>query len=140
MNLSPHATASHWSARWIGRVWRSDFNCWHLVQEVQRAVFGRDMPALPIGTPEDQRETLQRITKGWRPVAGYPRAQMQEGDLLTMSSDIGPHVAVAIDRNRVLHNVGGKDERRGVWGCVRVDAVSELGANDYGHLKLWRAV
>jgi cell wall-associated NlpC family hydrolase len=135
MNLSPHASAASWPSRWVGRAWAPHFNCWHLVQQVQREVFGRDMPALPVGTPEDQRETLQRITKRWRPTTDAPR----EGDLLTMTSDIGPHVGVLVSADRVLHNVGGQDGNR-IWGCVRVDAIDELGNNGYGHLKLWRAV
>jgi hypothetical protein len=136
MNLTPHATAEHWAADYIGRVWSKSFNCWHLVQEVQREVFCRSMPDLPIGSAEDQRATLVAITKGWQPSQG-PKA---EGDLLTMVCDLGPHVGVMIDGERVLHNVGGVDEKKGVWGSVRVDAVRDLGGLKYGHFKLWRAV
>jgi hypothetical protein len=149
MNLTPHATAEHWAADYIGRVWKPPvidketgaviergFNCWHLVQEVQAAVFHRSMHDLPIGTPESQLAVLQRITKDWR----HANGPMREGDLLTMVCDLGPHVAVAIDHERVLHNVGGVDEKNGVWGSVRVDAVRDLGNLKYGHFKLWRAV
>jgi hypothetical protein len=136
MNLTPHATAEHWAADYVGRVWSPAFNCWHLVQEVQANVFHRSMHDLPIGTPESQLAALQRITKDWKHVTG----PMREGDLLTMVCDIGPHVGVMIDHERVLHNVGGVDEKKGVWGSVRVDAVRDLGNLKYGHFKLWRAV
>jgi hypothetical protein len=136
MNLTPHATAEHWAADYVGRVWSQSFNCWHLVQEVQANVFHRSMHDLPIGTPESQLAALQRITKDWRQVSGA----MREGDLLTMVCDLGPHVGVMIDGERVLHNVGGVDEKKGVWGSVRVDAVRDLGRLQYGHFKLWRAL
>jgi hypothetical protein len=151
MNLTPHATAGHWAADYIGRVWKPPvidketgaviergFNCWHMTQDVQLEVFDRDLPDLPIGSPEDQTAKLIEITKGWRRMpAGTPPV---EGDLLTMVCDLGPHVGVMIDGERVLHNVGGVDEKKGVWGSVRVDAVRDLGNLKYGHFKLWRAV
>lgn len=135
MNLSPHATASHWSAKYVGRDWSDAFNCWHLVQAVQREVFGRVLAPLPIGTQEDQTAALLTVTQGWQRVSG----PAIEGDVITMLCDLGPHVGVVVDPDRVLHNVGANKD--GVpWGSVRINTNTELGVLVYGRLRLWRAV
>ena len=133
IDLSPNATATHWAAPWVGRPWSETFNCWHLVQEVQRVVFGRSLADLPIGAEEDQTAALLNITTRWSR-AEWPAL---DGDILTMLGPDGQHVGV-VAANKVLHNVGGRRDGY-LWGSVRLDRVGELGRMGYGHLKLWRA-
>lgn len=134
MNLTPHATADHWTAGYVGRAWSESFNCWNLVQAVEREVFGRTLVDLPIGTAADQTDALQQITAQFRRVEGKP----MDGDIVTMIGAEGLHVGVVV-QGVVLHNVGGKREDGREWGSVRPDTFAGLGRLGYGHVKLWRA-
>ena len=138
LDLAPQATAAHWSARYVGQLWSEHFNCWRLVQDVQRHVFSVRLPDLPVGTTDDQTAAILVVTQGWRRVHGDVLQVAAEGDVITMLCDIGPHVGVMVGRDHVLHNVGGKRDDGVVWGCVRIDDVAELGRLSYGHLRLWR--
>lgn len=152
LNMTPHAVASHWSARYIGRPWSERFTCWHLVQEVQWREFGLRMPDVNVsGTAPDQHEVLAALMRTgdpWQPVPvplhGSVQTVAAEGDVLLMAGNHGPHVGVVLRKPgagvEVLHNMGGRMPGTGrVHGGVRVDAVAELGLLNYGRLRLWRA-
>lgn len=139
LDLTPHATATHWSARWIGRAWLPSFTCWGLVREVQREVFGRSLPELTLDSTEhDRSSVLSPLLRGgaWR-LADAPG----EGDVLELRGPDGPHVGVAAvlaGRATLLHNLGdvlGGQPR----GSVRRDAVDQLHHLGYGRLRCWRA-
>ena len=141
IDLSPHASATHWTARYVGLSWSSAFNCWHLVQAVEREVFGRPLASLPVGAAEDQTAALLAITTGWERVPGDAAEAGRDGDVLTMIGNDGPHVGVVAGvaaSARVLHNVGSVTNGRET-GSVRLDRIDELGRLGFGHLKLWRA-
>lgn len=133
MNLSPHATAAHPAARHVGRPWAEDFNCWHLVQTVQKEVFGRSLPNIPLDADQNQTAALLAVSAGWSRVLGPP----VEGDVLTMIGPRGQHVGTMAD-GRVLHNLGGKNADGTVWGQVKASDLHELGMLGYGHIKVWR--
>lgn len=134
MNLSPHASAAHPAARYVGRPWAEDFNCWHMVQAVQKELFGRTMPNIPIGADQNQIAALLAVTAGWSRVPG----PAVEGDILTMIGPRGTHVGTLAD-GRVLHNLGGKNDDGVVWGQVKASELHELGMLGYGQVKVWRA-
>lgn len=134
LNLTPHAKAVHPAARFVGLPWSEDFNCWHLVQAVQKEVFGRKMPPIPIGADQNQTAALLAVTAGWSRVTPPPI----DGDILTMIGPHGLHVGVWIN-GRVLHNLGHKDEKGVTHGGVSANEMQELGLLGYGHVKVWRA-
>lgn len=147
-SLSPHASAGHWSARYIGRPWAVDFTCWTLVQLVQREQWGRDVPDLPedeAARPALLRTVAQRAA--WSLVAGDPLVSAREGDVLLLRGPTGPHVGVVIERKgfpaSLLHNLGGiatEGARKGrAVGSVCIATLAALGSLGYGHLRLWRA-
>jgi hypothetical protein len=134
INLTPNATAAHPASRFVGMPWSEDFNCWHLVQAVQREVFGRHVANLPIATEEDQTAALRVITRQFPQVHDAPR----DGDILSMIGPHGLHVGVMVGA-RLLHNVGGREPDGTVKGAVMASELRELGSLGYGHVKVWRA-
>jgi hypothetical protein len=137
MNLTPHARAAHWSARYIGAAWSPTFTCWDLVRTVQDAEFGHALPPLALGSAGDERSaTLLPLLRGgaWLATPG----PAEDGDVLVMRGPDGPHVGVVAildGAEWLLHNVGSIDTP----GSVRRDRVDQLGRLGYGHLQLWRA-
>lgn len=146
LDLSPRASAPHWSAPYVGRAWSAQFTCWELVRAVQREMFGHELPAVAIGVPDDARKQaiFGLLTHpGWVAVPTIsPAGDALDGDVLLMRGADGPHVGVAVRRTahpaEVLHCIGGLHEGR-AWGSVRLDLIESLGTLGYGHLKLWRA-
>jgi hypothetical protein len=134
LDLSPHAHAAHDAARYVGRSWSEQWNCWHLVQAVQAELFGRTMPPLLIGTREDQTAAMLAVTAQWVRTED-PAA---DGDIVTMVNSAGLHVGVVVN-GRLLHNVGGRRADGSLYGGVQVNALGELGNLGYGQLKTWRA-
>ncbi len=146
LNLTPHASAAHWSAAYVGLLWAQRLTCWVLTQRVQRERFGRALPDFTPGEPEHQGERAAELQQAiaaspWRPVAGDVQAQAREGDVLMMRGEHGPHIGtiVMLRGPAVLHLVGGQREDGGVWGSSRVDDFAALARLRYGHLRLWRA-
>lgn len=150
MNLTPHATATHWSARYVGLPWvpgadgPDAFDCWGLVREVQRTQYGRELPRLVIDVreaPPGQWGELRALVKHspWRQIDG----SWADGDILVMLNARGlPHVGVVVARERlcILHATGELDERGFPKGSVCIDPIAELGASGFGHIDAWRYI
>jgi hypothetical protein len=139
LNLTPHATATHWSTLLVGLPWQPNFACWDLVRVVQLEQFGRVMPAYDLAderAPEQLRSVVQ--ASGWQRLEHY---RSQEGDVLLMRGPDGLHIGIVVwvdARCQLLHNLGGMV--RGVaQGSVRIDPVADLGRLGYGRFELWRA-
>jgi len=147
MNLTPNATATHWSAQYVGEPWRPEFNCWDLVCAVQGAWFNRPMLRLDIGSAEPTAENWQslRTTMAgsiWKVLEGRGLEAAAEGDILLMRGPDGPHVGVVVANGSVsslLHNLGGMldGEPR---GSVRIDPLASISRLGYGRFEVWRAV
>jgi cell wall-associated NlpC family hydrolase len=139
MNLTPHATVTHWSTRYRGAPWAAGatgpdaFDCWGLVRDVQRAVFGRDLPHIVVGEepPPQQWRTIRALVQAsaWRRIEQL--TARTHGDVLfCLGADGLPHVGVLVDRQRVLHTYRG--------GTAAIDRVDALGGLGFGHLECWR--
>jgi hypothetical protein len=147
-NLSPNASATHWSAPYVGRLWSPAFFCWSLVQLVQLEQWQRVLPDLP--GEGDRTAQLRALTghAGWAQVMGPAITEAREGDVLLTRGPEGPHVGVVIQRRgfpvSLLHNLGGIVEdgpRKGqAVGSVRIDTLAALGSLGYGHARAWRAI
>jgi hypothetical protein len=135
MNLTPHASAGHWTSRYVGRLWATDFTCWHLVAAVQAEVFDRALPAFDVVDVRDGDDIRALIERSaWRRVG-----HQVEGDIVAMHGPDGPHVGVLVlhgVRPKLLHNLGGMGEA-GPHGSVRLDALADLGRLGYGRFELW---
>jgi cell wall-associated NlpC family hydrolase len=134
--LSPvPAVATSFAGQYVGRPWTPTFNCWALVQLVQRQHFGREMPPLDIGLQPDrqQQRVLAALLGRGRPWAVTTTPAC--GDVLVCRSADGPHVGVMLDGRRVLHNRGSLRQA----GGVRVDRVVDLATAGYSRLTYWTA-
>jgi cell wall-associated NlpC family hydrolase len=148
MNLTPHASATHWSARYVGLPWAPGadgpdaYDCWGLVRAVQRERYGRDLPRLAVraDAPPGQWGELRQLVKrssSWRQIDGA----WADGDILVMLNAKGlPHVGTVVARERlfVLHSCGELDEQQRPRGESALDPVAELGASGFGHIDAWR--
>lgn len=94
----------------IGKPWeRRGVHCWALVQQVQRDLFGREVPLGPLAVParEVRRElfSLNAETVGWRevpmPEHGAVARMYRNGGAPEDLEHAG--VYLAIDGGRVLH-------------------------------------
>jgi hypothetical protein len=138
LDLTPHASAGHWSARFVGRPWTEQYTCWELVRDVQASCFGREVPLIP-DAADARAALLAALMRGgaWQPLAEPMDAA--DGDVAVMRGPDGVHVGVTVRLNgraEVLHNLGSAD----TGGAVRRDALDELGRLGYGHLTVWRCV
>lgn len=139
LNLTPHATAGHWSAFLVGLPWQPTFTCWDLVRVVQLEQYGRVMPVYDLAdtrAPEQLRSVV--LASGWRRV---PEGGAVEGDVLLMRGPNGLHIGIVVwvdGRCELLHNLGGM-ERGVARGSVRIDPVTDLHRLSYGRFELWRA-
>lgn len=148
MNLTPHATATHWSARYVGLPWRPGadgpdaFDCWGLVRDVQRTQYGRELPRIAVReSPPGQWAELRALVQHsrWRPHAGTWR----DGDLLVMLNARGlPHIGTLVERERLclLHACGEVDTNGEPRGEIALEPVANLGASGFGHIDAWRFV
>lgn len=135
-------TALHWSAAYVGRPWSPAFNCWALVQHLQRERWGREMPALEIAAGRfswEQWRTLSELLRDtpWRRVEGRPAA---EGDVLVVRGMSGPHVGVFVGERkcRVLHNMGHVGDDGRPVGSVRCEPLWDMLAAGYSRPEVWR--
>lgn len=145
LNLTPHAACSHWSSAFVGRPWAlgaegpDAFDCWGLVREVQRAVFGRELPALSINVrevPQTQWATLRDLVQrsDWR--CGGDLSTAKAGDVILMRGLRGPHIGVCIGRGEVLHAPGWRDED-GDHGAACIADARGLKSAGFGRLEIW---
>lgn len=138
LDLTPTATAAHWSAAYVGRAWTPQYTCWHLVCDVQARVFGRTLPEYDVSSDRAASELRAVVgASGWQRAADAPR----DGDVMLMHGPTGPHiglVAITSTGPSLLHNVGDVQDGapRGGVGLVPLD---RLGSLHYGRLELWRA-
>ncbi|TDR90285.1 glycoside hydrolase [Enterovirga rhinocerotis] len=101
-------------------------NCWQLVVDVQRDLFGRILPGGNEPLPEDRAAALQQGVEvlGW-----HEHPTPQDGDVVMMSRFAGgPHDHVGTflaDRRGVLHT--------DTWHGVVCDDLASL-----RHVRLWR--
>ncbi|SEE59484.1 hypothetical protein SAMN05519104_6662 [Rhizobiales bacterium GAS188] len=94
----------------IGAPWQGDgLHCWALVRQVQRDLFGRELPAVLNAAPEDPREAMRlfashhergRWLEVQRPIDG---AIMLASRALTGRRSCHAGVYLAIGQGGVLH-------------------------------------
>lgn len=137
---------AHWALGLIGLPWEmgatgpSAFDCWGLVRHVQREQFGREMPAVTIGSEEASnwaaiRSMVNRSDLGWHVVK-----DAKAGDVVTMKGVAGPHVGVVIEVGRhlkVLHSVGAPKQKNNMG--VVATPLNALSAMGYSRVEIWRA-
>jgi hypothetical protein len=123
-----------WS-QYIGRPWRAEadgpdaYDCKGLVRAVQRASWGREVPALLYPQVLDFAQLRDACGRqGWGLVQDKPR----EADIIEVKGKQGPHVGVFVisrGRLKVLHAV----QNLG----VRINTMDEL-LTSYTRPRLWR--
>lgn len=105
----------HWASSYIGKPWRvaSDgpdaFDCWGLVVEVQRRLFGRRMDTIHV-EPENLRLLIRTIRQHPIRREWQPNVYQREGDLALLRQSRHPvHVGVwlDVDGGGVLHCLRG---------------------------------
>lgn len=117
-----------------GRTREEGFDCWGLVVDVQRELFGRDLPSL-----DDQyasaydRETVRALIDTTQPEIGAVNVESPEtGDIAVIAFDGRPcHVGVYVHPGLILHTERGKESvlervaalgrRARIVGYYRVD-------------------
>ena len=139
IDMTPGATATHWSAGYVGRPWLPTFTCWDLAREVQAAVFGRATPAFDPAA-EGARAALRAVVEQMANDCGWHRSDdaPADGDLLLMRGPDGLHIGVVVAGKALLHNLGGLVDGR-AHGSGRIAAIDRLGQLCYGRFELWRA-
>lgn len=132
-----------WLQDYIGRPWREDargpeaYDCGGLVCAVQRAVWGRAVPALESPRSTMRPSALRPALGGWQ---HCPLPDAAEGDILMLRSTKGPHVGVFIRHMRrlaVLH-AHGRIVRGRQCGRVCVSSMDELIGGGYSRPQAWR--
>jgi cell wall-associated NlpC family hydrolase len=149
LDLTPHASAAHWSAGLVGAPWRQGaegpdaFDCWGLVLWVQRRHFGREMPRLAVNVrtvPREQWGALRALVQRseWR-----RSERRHEGDLLLVENADGPHIGIVLasgrEGPRLLHACGGVDVQGRPFGDVRVDPIATLALQGFIRPEGWAA-
>lgn len=101
----------HWARKYICRQWSPDgegparFSCWGLVRTVLRDEFGVHVPALLTTNGGLDSVAMRHAAreKSFCPAAGRP----VPGDIVVMSSVLGPHCGLVLwanNRLSVLHS------------------------------------
>lgn len=130
----------HWAAKYIGKPWALGaagphaFDCWHLCVEVQTDHYAHKMPLIGKAADLDVRRSLTQST--WRMVKAE-EGGLQDGDVLSMQSADGPHVATVIEadgRLCVLHALGSVARP----GAVVVTEIKDLSVIGFGRFRVWR--
>jgi cell wall-associated NlpC family hydrolase len=138
---------THWAAHYIGKPWRPDadgpqaYDCKGLVRAVQRARWGREVPALQVAdtrTDEGRAAFMAAVRRG-----GWQRTHSQaiEGDVLLVQGSRGAHVGTFVTVGRTLgvlhapgmHDAQGRPQGRVVWQELR-----DLLASGYTRPEVWR--
>lgn len=103
----------HWSRQYIGAPYAEspgagEFNCWTLVVDVQRRIYGREVPHIHPG--DFSARSLVRMFREhdelerWRELAGAEH--LSDGDVVLMSHSRAPHhcgIYLSADGGRILH-------------------------------------
>jgi hypothetical protein len=93
----------HWVDRFVGQPYSVERDCYFWFREIQREVFGRDVPFLGVGGPR----VAARLMRGDYPMSiGWgPTDSPRDGDavFLSQSKKINTHIGVAcIIRGRLM--------------------------------------
>ena len=126
----------HWVNKYIGQPWEArTHDCWGFFRNVQRDVFGRDVPAVDVTSYRAAAKAALMANHphrlAWQEIT---RAELQDGDGVRMASTGNPgHVGiwVDIDGGRVAHC----DEPFGVM----VHSLDRL-ADEYRDIRFYRFV
>lgn len=98
----------HWAFQYLGQAWEANtHDCWVFFRRVQREVFGRDVPAVPVAS---YRAAVKAALMDnhphrfdWQEIT---REHLRDGDGVRMASASNPgHVGIwaDIDGGRVIH-------------------------------------
>lgn len=128
-------------ANLIGRPWSADQSCWHLARDVQREVFGRDLPMVAVPPDASWRWMIDTISghpehQQWREVAYAPGQTITAPDgalvlmaRVTQSAHIGVWLA---SEAAILH----ADPVAG----VALEPVVKLRARGWSRLRFYEPV
>ena len=89
------STTNHWATKYVGRAYEEVGLCWGFVQLVCAERMAVDMPAVAVGSREDQAAALRQVCfrRGWRKMPTGP----QPDDIVVMAGPDGRHVGVAVE-------------------------------------------
>lgn len=87
----------------IGQRWAPDRTCWHVAAEIQRELFGRDLPSIIVPSEPSWRWMIDTL-------AGHPERQ-------NWSEVVSPHPGLVTARDGALVALGRADRAAhvGVW-------------------------
>lgn len=122
----------------IGRPWSCEASCWHLAVEVERDLFGRDLPMVDIPAAPTWRWMMEAIEghperARWREVKPGPLGTVRAADgaiVLMARSNRPAHVGVWLKRHQgVIHADQG--------GGVMLETLSTLRARGWARLRFY---
>lgn len=104
---------SHWAAKYIGRPWTPECNCYEWFRRITREQFGLELPAINLPPDHMTRRAARIMNTGTDDLFGYrPTDTPAEGDAVFLSGNgrTSHHIGMVIFSGRrmmVLHALDG---------------------------------
>lgn len=122
----------HWAFNMIGLSYAECGGCWGMVQRVFAEQLGVQMPAIGVGSEEQQHAAIKTASQasGWKPAEGDAR----QWDIMLMRAPDGRrHVGVVVHANGELGLLHCREALGVEW-----TPLWQLSQAGYMHPELWR--